>query len=407
MSTVPDLFGDDDPIEPAVPTITPTVVESTAVATESQLARIIKDAKLEADSEKLVLSTFSPLVARVQDWASKIDAIIPVGREPSVSENKVIKETRISLMKIRTGADKERKRILENTKQFTNAMNSANKQLVELVTPLEEKLEAAEKYAERMENERREALKAARVAEVSSLSFVGDMSFYNFGEMPEEVYQSLYQTLKATNEASIAATKKAEEDRLAKEKADRDEREKVRLENEKLKADAAVREKEIAAERKRVADEKAAADAKAAKEKADADAIAKAERDRLAAENAKKLADERAKAKADADAAAEVARKAKEAADLIAKTEREAREKAEAEVAKVKAAEAKKLADEAAAAKKAAKAPEKEKVARFAKWIRDSKVPELSSPEGVALQTLMTQQRDKFATWLEKEGEKL
>lgn len=87
----------------------------------------------------------------------------------------------------------------------------------------------------------------------------------DFANMSEDVFNNYLSGLKATYIAKIEAERKAEADRVAKEKADAEAIEQQRLENERLKAEAEKREKEIQAERK-------ANELKLAKEKAEAEA---------------------------------------------------------------------------------------------------------------------------------------
>ena len=89
----------------------------------------------------------------------------------------------------------------------------------------------------------------------------------DFANMSEDVFNNYLSGLKATYIAKIEAERKAEEERIAKEKADAEAIEQQRLENERLKAEAEKREKEIQAERKanelKLAEERAKIEAEA------------------------------------------------------------------------------------------------------------------------------------------------
>ncbi len=69
-----------------------------------------------------------------------------------------------------------------------------------------------------------------------------------------------------------------------------------------------------------------------------------------------------------------------------------------------KAEDAQKEADRVAAEKKAAAAPDKAKLAAFAEQLRALPLPAVRDS---ALATLVSEQRDKFAAWIEKKGEEL
>jgi hypothetical protein len=401
------------------PTITPEVLDDSS----TQLVTLVKSANLEEQSTQLVLKTFQPLVARVTEWKTKIDAIIPKDREPTKEECATIKRTRLDLVKIRTGADKERKRLKADALAFGKAIDGANNQLVELITPLEEQLEAAEKFAERREAERKAKLKTDRETAIAPYGL--DITFYNFGEMSQEAFDQILSMAKTAQEAKIAAAKKTEEERIAKEKAEAEERERIRVENERLRREAAERERIAAEERAKAEAERRAIEEKARKEREAAEAKLRAEREaaeaklraeRAAAEAAAKA--EREKAEKAQREAAEKARKEREAAEAKARVEREARERAEAEARRLKEqveAEAKRKRDEEErqkreaelAAKRAAAAPDREKVRELARQVRALAVPTLTTDAGKTLQITIEQQIEKFGAWLDKQAEGL
>lgn len=384
-----DLFADDPIVSSPSPAATLEVIEEVKttpqettppvppqISTLVEFDKAVNATQLSIDGMKTLRESFAPHFAKFQSLATAA-ANIPADAP------KAARAMRLELRAVRLAAEKTRKEQGEEALRRSKAVNGINNILLYALTPIEEAMEKIEKAEELAEAARKEALKTARSTEF--LQFNKDTSFYNFAEMPEDVYQKLLEGTRVAYEAEIKAQEKAEADRLAKEKADKEEQDKIRAENERLR--------------------KEAADAKAARDRADAEA--KAERDRLAADAQRKLNEERAKAKADADAAALIAKQAKDAADKIAKEERDARAKADAELAKVKAAEAKRIADEAAAKRKAAKAPEKQKVVAFAAAVRALPVPTLTSSEGIALAKVITQQIEKFARWADGEAEKL
>ncbi len=67
--------------------------------------------------------------------------------------------------------------------------------------------------------------------------------------MDEQMFQSLKLGLETAKKEKEDAERKAEEERIAREKADAEEREKQRLENIRLKAEAEAKEKQLVAER--------------------------------------------------------------------------------------------------------------------------------------------------------------
>ena len=225
------------------------------------------------------------------------------------------KELRLKIVKNRTqGVNKWHKankdffltggRFVDAIKNMENAINEG----------MEERLIAAEKHFENIEKERIAKLQEERQIELSKYQDETALPHNGLGTMEQDVWSNYLTGTKVNFEYRIAAEKLAEEQRIAQEKADAKEQERIRLENEVLKAEAI--------ERDRI-------------EKIESDKRAKIESDRLAKE---------AKEKAVRD---ERERKEREESEAKSKIEREAKEAAERELREVKeAAAALKLADE-------------------------------------------------------------
>lgn len=225
---------------------------------------------------------------------------------------------------------------------------------------MEEKLLDAEKFFENQERERVEKLRTERLEMIKPYTDIEPLAL---GHMEQAVFDNLLSGFKVAYEVRIAAEKKTEEDRIAREKAEAEEREKQRLENIRLKEEADKREKEIQAERE-----------KARKDNEEKERLEEIERKK----QAKILADQKAKAD-------------KERAELLAKAEKERQEKErlEKEIADKKAAEEKKKQAEIKAAKDAEKkaklAPDREKLMIFMQAINDLQRPEVKSIEAAQI----------------------
>lgn len=305
-------------------------------------------------------------------------------------EMKLARTTRLTLKNVRVEIETRRKELGEEALRRKQKIDAAAKELKDIIEPLETRLLEQEQFAERAEATAKAELKSNREVELASIGV--NAALYSLGEMPAADYDALLAGLKAAQEAKIAADKKAEADRIAKEKADAEERERTQLENERLKKEATEREAaakkerdEAAAEQARLAklveDERKEAAAKAAAEKAKVDEAA-----RLAAEKAKKERDAiEAKAKAE-----------KEAAD-------KAREKAEAELAAKKAAEERAKAEKLEAERAAAIAPQKEKMLTFAKEVRILSLKMLATPDNQTVKEV-SDKTEQFAAWIEKKA---
>lgn len=315
-----------------------------------------------------------------------------------VAEMKLARATRLTLKELRVEIEKRRKELGEFHLRETQKINADAKTLKDLIEPLEARLLHCEQFAERAEADRKAALKKTREEALAPYGTVTSM--FNLPDMPDEAFADLLGGIKAGHEAKLAAAAKVESDRIAKEKADAEERERIRVENIRLKKEAEERNAAVEKERKeheaeraklekQAADERNAAEAKAAKLKAEADEAA-----RVTAEKAHK--ERRAiEAKAKAE---------RLAAEAVARKEREAREKIEAELTARREAEESEAARKLAEAEAAALAPEKEKLAALAASIRALSLPTLKTRKGIRAMEEITAKVEAMAAWVERKA---
>jgi hypothetical protein len=157
-----------------------------------------------------------------------------------VAEMKLARATRLTLRELRIAIEHRRKELGEYHLRETQRINAGAKTLKDLIEPLETRLLDQEQFVERVEAQRKEALKAARTIELSP--YVTDLSLYSLADMPEGTYADLLAGSKAAVEARRMEAERIEAERLAKEKRDAEEREHMRQENERLKNEAAKQE---------------------------------------------------------------------------------------------------------------------------------------------------------------------
>lgn len=227
-----------------------------------------------------------------------------------------------------------------------------SKQIMQILTKeIEENARWKEETKERIEAEIKELKIQERINEVSKYA---EINRIEFELMSDDSFDSFLNGLKTTHTSKIEAERKAEQDRIEREKADAEEREQQKLENERLKIEAENREKEIEAERKI---------------------------------NDKKLAEEKEKLKIEQDA------KAKLEAELKAK--KDADDKAENER---KQAELKAIAE----AEKNAKAPIKKQLLI---WTDSFSIAEINIENDKA--TLIKEKFESFKKWAKREIESI
>ena len=344
-------------------TETPKTVE-VEVVQDDKLVKIANQTGLEPVKAMSLAKIFQPVFEK-QALALKA----AIGVAESVKDATCVKEIRkaracrLALRAVRLQSDETRKREKQSALLYGKAVDGFHNILMADLSPVETALQEAEDTAERAEAARLSALKASREAELRPVTdgpILGDLS-----ELSEEQFAKMLSDAKLLRQAKIDAAAKAEAEAKAKAEADRAERERIAAENARLKAEAEAREAAAKAERE-------AAAAKLAEERAAAEAAAKKEQARL-----KAIADE----------------------------ERRKLQEAEAEAQRLRDVEAKRQADAAAAKKKAEAAPDNAKAQAFANALRAMPLPTFQhSPQFENLGNKV----ESLAKWIEgqiKEGE--
>jgi hypothetical protein len=320
---------------------------------------------------------FESAFAQAEQWREKALAI----RVTSLADKDAMKqarEMRLALKGIRIGGEKSKTALKSDILTMGRAIDGVYNLLLAAIQPLERHLEEQEKFAERLAEQARLARLTERTEALQPYLEAGQ-SIPALDVMTDGQFAKYLDDAKLLHAAKIEAVKKAEAERIAREQAEAAERERLRIENERLRAEAAEREAKAKAERE-------------AAEKAQREAAEKARKEREALE---------AKAKAEREAAERELARIKAESEAAAAKEREARAKLEAEIAAKKAAEAAKLKAEAAAAKKAAAAPDKTKLLTIAASVRAIQFPTVSTPEAAAVLADIEAKRESFAKWIE------
>lgn len=325
-------------------------------------------AKVSANKQAEVQTILQQIFTGTDEWERQVDAIEvkDVNDKMSIQLAEVArknsKQARLSAEKI-FDAKREEVQNLKAEFDLEDKLWLKAKQVMQIkFKAIEEKAEWKANFVKRFEAEQKELRTQKRINEVSKYA---EINRIEFEAMSDESFESFLSGLKSTYEAKIEAERQAEEDRIAKEKADVEARKQERLENERLKAEAEKREKEIEAERK-------ANEQKLAEERAKA----KAEVDRIEAENKAKLkAEQEAKAKLEAEL------QAKKDAEIKAENERKQAElKAKAE------------------AEKNAKAPIKKQLSI---WVDSFSIPEINIENDKKI--LIEEKFEAFKKWAKNE----
>lgn len=215
-----------------------------------KLVHVAEEQQLEESKVKALLSDFGEPFQQAQELI-KGGRDIVVTDESQTELMQQARERRLELKNVRVEAEKTRKRLKESALREGKAIDGMANIIKAMIVPVEQHLETQEKFAEIKRQERAAQLKAKRIEQLSH--YTDDLSLYNLDDMTEEQFTKLHDQLKEQHEAKIAAEKKAEEERLQKEREEAEERERIRKENEKLKKQA---EKERKQREKKEAEER-------------------------------------------------------------------------------------------------------------------------------------------------------
>lgn len=347
-----------------------------ALVVPDQLKEIVKNSGLEIAEGEQIKQSYLPFLiqlSEIQEQSAKINFSNPVEIDEEIART-----LRLKTVKIRTGAGDlkdSRKRIhllKGNLEQAAYNLIATSCKLAE------ETFINVEKSREIAESKRKAGLRVERQTELEKYGWHN--TGIDLGMFDEKTYTMLLNSVKKEYEDRIEAERKAEVERIAKEKADREERERMIAENARLQKEAEVKEKALQAERAKVEAERKAAEDKARKEREEAERILQAERNAAA----EKLAKEQEQAR-------------KLAAELQAKNDAEIKAAKEAEAKAAAELKAKQEAE-----KKAAAAPDKEKLLSF---IAGLSMPEMSlkTAYGQATEKVIREKFDGFKEWAKKE----
>ena len=337
-----------------------------------------------------------------REQAQKLKATaetLTVSDVTQVSEMKLARATRLTLRQLRIAIEAKRKELKEESLRRGQQIDAAAKELKDFIEPLETRLLEQEQFAERKEAERIAALVQERTSALSQYQQI--IPGVDLGALTDEQFTEMLDGARMVHEAKLEAIRKEEEARIAREKAEAEERERVRAENERLRKEAAEREAAIEAERQAAAKERQRVEQEARAEREKAEAALRAEREKAAREREAAEAEAR-KQRQEIEAKARAER---EAAEAKAAQERAAREKLERQEEERRAKEEAARKEEAAAAKKAAAAPDKTKLAAYAARMESIELPTLTTEEGKLIVKQIEESCAKFVGWIKAKAD--
>lgn len=157
------------------------------------------------------------IIKERESLLSQVDAILALDKDDPKTAKKAA-ELRKQIKNNRTqGFEKWRKTTKEVYLRAGQFIDALGKREIFINEQAEDKLELIEKHAENLEKKRLETLQAERKLAIAP--YVDEnFSYPDLSNMDQEVFEAYLSTKKASFEAKIAAEKKAEEERLERER---------------------------------------------------------------------------------------------------------------------------------------------------------------------------------------------
>ena len=221
--------------------------------TNNELAKLTQELSVPEAIVETLMARMSQFFDDAEAQKAVIEGII-VTQPDQVAEMQQARDIRLQIAKRRFVA---RDIVKEEREKLKNAMADfklqdtlwlKSFQMLEAVCDnLESKCLEKEKFAERYEAEQKQLRYEARVAKL--YQFGTDPSIYALADMDDESFEKLLANEKLAYNARIAAQKQAEADAALEAKAEADRLEAIRKENIELRAQAEIKEKELAKER--------------------------------------------------------------------------------------------------------------------------------------------------------------
>jgi hypothetical protein len=327
------------------------------------------DYGLEETKAAEIKAMFLPMLQKMEDLEIQYNEVLKQEINPETCQ--MAKDLRIAYVKTRTGTEKihkDLKAFYLNGGRFVDAWK--NTQLF----AASEKEKTLKNIEDHFENQERDRLEKLRVERLAAIKPYTEIEPLGLGNMQQEVYDNLLAGFKVAYEVRIAAEKKAEEDRLALIKAEKEEQERIRVENIRLRREAKKKEAALAAEREKIRKENEEKERQAEIERQKNATILKAQQEKADKERTELLAKAEKEREERESIQRELQRRITEEREAASKLKREAELKFQAEQKAKTAAE------------KAAKlAPDKEKLLNLIQAINDIPRPEIKSIEAAEI----------------------
>lgn len=183
----------------------------------TQLQVVAQESGLEPSKTEVLLSKFGGYFAEAKAIAQGAKDIV-VKDETDITTMAIAKEKRLDLKRIRVEAEKTRKELKEQSLREGRAIDGIANVIKALIVPVEEHLEAQEKFAERLIAQKEADTERYRFSELSR--YVDDASVYSLHpkNLSDEAFEKLLENSRFAFEAKKKAEEQAEKERIELQK---------------------------------------------------------------------------------------------------------------------------------------------------------------------------------------------
>jgi len=238
---------------------------------EKALALNVDQYGLEPSRAKQIEAIFAPMTQMLYKLESSYNDVMAEAKNGiDYRVEQTAKRLRLDIAKIRIETEKLRKKEKEEFLRGGKAIDGISNILKFAVVKKENDLKEIEETSLRIEKEKIEKLQSDRVTELEK--YIDEVPEIDFSSMPDTVWSKYKDGYKLDYEKRIEAEKQVEIDRIAKEKADLAEQNRIKAENEKLRKEAVERDKLQKIEDEKREKEKIAREKKEATDQAKRDA---------------------------------------------------------------------------------------------------------------------------------------
>lgn len=209
-----------------------------------EIDNLIEKGLIEKTKGDYIREKFQDFTQAVKEWSEKANAIV-VTDETQKEAMLEAREGRLLLKAKRIEIEKVRTSLKEQSLNEGRLIDCIAKYLKGLIEPAEKHLELQERFAEIQERKRKAELKAKRYELMRPYIEVLDPNTLQLDIITEEAFNSLLNIAKNMLEAKIEAETLAKEQQEAFDKQQAQEKENLRLENDRLRLEALENQKKI------------------------------------------------------------------------------------------------------------------------------------------------------------------